>query len=160
PALRARAPGGGVPSRMVVTQAVGLDVRLRVPRWLELLSRVQRGLVEPVRGRRFARFAELKNRLHLGLRRQLDRRDEGMPGYAVAALLAGLRQRVEIEDDAQRPRSAGDGQTRPIVAKRAMALQVDLRAVDSLQTIDLAPGHFPTALRLLQVHQGGLQRAD
>src|SRR5262249_21286811 len=42
-------------SRMVVARAVGLDVRLRVPRWLELLSRVQRSLVEPVRGRKKVR---------------------------------------------------------------------------------------------------------
>ncbi len=147
-------------SRMVVALAVGLDVGLRVPGWLELLFRVQRSLVEPVRRTGIARFAELKNRLHLRLRRQLDGPDEGMAGDAIAALLARLRQRVEIEDDAQGPRCAGDRQTRLIVAKRTMALHVDLRAVDPLQTIDLAPGHFPGASRFLQVRQGRFQRAN
>src|SRR5271166_4049573 len=90
-------PAGGVLSRMVVPLAVGQDVGLRVPGRLELLFRVQRSLVEPVRGTRIARFAELKNRLHLRLRRQLDCPDEGMASYPVAALLAHLGQRVEIE---------------------------------------------------------------
>src|SRR5208337_3323936 len=118
---------------MVMALAVGENVGLRVPGWLELLFRVQLGLVEPVRRGRIARFAELKNRLQLGLVCQLDGADEGMAGDSVAALLAGLRQRVEIEDDAQGPRCAGDGQARQIVAKRAAALEVDLRAVDALE---------------------------
>src|SRR5262249_50777846 len=126
----------------------------------EVLRAIERGLVEPVRRSRVARFTKLKNRLRSWLRRQLDGPDEGMPGHAVAALLAGLRQRVEIEDDAERTWRAGDRKTRPIVAERAMALHVDLRPADTLEAIDLAPGHFPGAVGLLQLRQGGFQRAN
>src|SRR6516165_9650269 len=101
---------------MVVALAVGLDLRLRVPGGLELLLGIQRGLVEPVRRGRVAGFAELKDCLYLGLRGQLDGGDEGMTGDAVAAFLALLGQGVEIKDDTQGTRRAGDGQARLIIA--------------------------------------------
>ena len=145
---------------MVVALAVGLDVGLRVPGRLELLLRVQRSLVEPVRRTRIARFAELKNCFHLRLLGQLDAPDERMAGNPIAAFLARLRKRVEIEDDTQRARCAGDGQARLVVTKRAAAQEVDLRAVHPLQTIDLAPRDFPTAVRFLQVRLASLPGAN
>src|SRR5262245_42168434 len=95
-------------SGMVLPLAVGQDVGLCVPGRLEQLLRVKLSLIEPVGGLWIARFAELKDRLRLRLRCQLDRRDVGMSGDTVSALMARLWRRVEIEDHTERPRRTSD----------------------------------------------------
>src|ERR1700677_1858092 len=100
---------------MVLALGVGVDVSLREPGWLELLFRVKRSLVEPVGRTRLARLAGVNNRFLFGRHRHRTAPKEGTASESIAALLARLGKRIEIEDDAQGPRCAGDGQTRLII---------------------------------------------
>src|SRR4051812_15983461 len=104
---------------VVVAFAVGFHLGLLVPRGLELALGVEEGLVEPVGRSRIAGLAELEDRLRTRLVGEFDDADKGVAADAVAALLAGLRKGVKVEDDASRPRRPRDGQARLVVPEGA-----------------------------------------
>src|SRR5262249_29641204 len=135
PALLRRLP------RVINALRVGFDLRQREPRRFEFALGIKRGLIEVMRRIRIGALAEDENRTRLGLRPELHHADKRIALCAVTPLAPFHLHRVEGEDHAQIRWPARDRQTRTLIAE---LLRLAAGA-NTLQLIDLTPGHTPRA---------------
>src|SRR5467141_801154 len=95
---------------MVPPLRMGFDVGTGEPRRLELLVRVEPGLIQIMWRLRVGVFAKYQYGTGLDFGRELDDAHERVTGHAVSPLLPVLRAGVEIEHDALGTWAAGHWQ--------------------------------------------------
>src|SRR5436853_4546475 len=134
-------------TRMIHGAAVRLYLVQGEPRGLELFIRIEPRLIEVIGRSRIGVLAEDQDRSSLQLRSEFDHAHKRVACYAVAPLLALLRTRIKVVDDADPSGRSGDRQALLRVAERLFA-----SALRALKPVDITPRNLPrteAALKLL-----------
>src|SRR5215467_7944229 len=102
---------------MIYAFAVRFDLRKRKPCRLERALRIELSLIEIVWRFRVGVLSKNQQRTGSHLGSEFDYADEGCSSDSVTALLSLLGPSIEVVDDPNPSRSAGNRKARPLIAE-------------------------------------------